>query len=184
MKKPKKNQDQNNQNKEKNSEDQSDKQPHPYGEEVIDLSSTNLDNLPPNADAAIPPGYEVESFLYAHYGPLPPPAELAAYEKVLPGLAHRIVAMTETVVEAGTSNEKYVLKAEYALQWGGLIAFYMFAFSCLGSGIYLALQGKDGYAIGLILAGIASIILAIRGRNSELLNKILGKIDSPKDKEE
>lgn len=97
MKEPEENQDQSSQNKEKNSEDQSDNQPHPSGEEAIDLSSINIDNLPPHADAAIPPGYEVESVLYARSGPLPPPVELAAYERVLPGLANRIVAMTETV---------------------------------------------------------------------------------------
>jgi uncharacterized membrane protein len=41
-------------------------------------------------------GSEVRTeFQQLHIGPLPPPEELAEYDKVVPGLAERLIAMTE-----------------------------------------------------------------------------------------
>lgn len=131
----------------------------------------NADFLP-NTDVAGPPGYHV---VLARSGPLPTASELAAYNQVEPGTANRIITMTEKVVDAGIANDKYVLKSEYGLQWGSLVAFTLITLSCLGAGVYLTIHGHDVSGIGLLITGVATVIAAMGGRGQYLINRILGK---------
>jgi uncharacterized membrane protein len=83
-------------------------------------------------------------------GPLPPPAELQGYERVLPGLANRIVTMAETEGDKRRYRDQYILTTER-------VSLYLAAFLALVffiGGFYAVLEGKE-------IAGLVSLVAAL-----------------------
>lgn len=63
-----------------------------------------------------------------HSGPLPAPEDLAQYETISPGAAHRIISMAERNMEHRHSMEKALVEREYGLrtrgQWLAIMALF------------------------------------------------------------
>lgn len=94
--------------------------------------------------------------LYASFeaGPLPSPEKLAAYGKVLPGLAHRIVVMAEKEQESIIEQRASILKLYSEGQRLGT------AISILGLiiGALLIALDKDAVGIAMLVTSIALLV--------------------------
>ncbi|NPV01379.1 MAG: DUF2335 domain-containing protein [Brevinematales bacterium] len=103
-----------------------------------------------------------------HSGPLPTPRDLAAYKKVLPNLAEKIVTMAEKEQDFRHSRIDKDNDAEIKNNKAGLIGTIIITTSGLILGFILAILGHTGEAIAAIgfgsSPGIASIV-------SEILKK-------------
>lgn len=55
----------------------------------------------------------------SHSGPLPAPEDLAAYEAICSGAAHRIITMAESNMDHRHAMEKTLVKSEYGLRTRG-----------------------------------------------------------------
>lgn len=94
-------------------------------------------------------------------GPLPPAAELAAYESALPGSAERILAMAEISQRADITEAQFESRARFALALLG----QSFLFGLIIAAVYLAIHDKPLEAFFAGLAPIAIAIFAnIRGK--------------------
>ncbi|MDE7065147.1 MAG: DUF2335 domain-containing protein [Desulfovibrionaceae bacterium] len=99
------------------------------------------------------------------YGPLPPPETLAAYEKLVPGTAKRILDMAQAEQEtrhelarAGQiSLEKHNAKEHRAVTRGQWLAFVLI-FVCIAGSIYSAMRGHELTSLLLAGAPLASAI--------------------------
>lgn len=102
---------------------------------------------------------EVEAFL----GPIPQPEVLREYDRVLPGLAERIVAWTENEAHHRRTVERSLVQ----LSWGGLWAAFVLALATILGGMLLAWYGRSvAGVIGVVgaLAGLVIVFLAGRVR--------------------
>lgn len=100
----------------------------------------------------------------SHQGPLPLASEFAAYERVLPGSADRIIAMAEASLEAEISAAKIDQVGELI----SLISGRLFLYALLGVAVYLLVSGRP---VGALLAGLAPIVSAIYGTIRQSDNK-------------
>ena len=95
----------------------------------------------------------------AFSGPIPMPDVLRDYERVLPGLAERIVRWTED--EA--SQRRTVERSLVQLSWGGLWSALLLALTTIVGGMLLAWYGRNVVGvIGVVgaLAGLVIVFLA------------------------
>jgi uncharacterized membrane protein len=94
-------------------------------------------------------------------GPLPPPDLLADYERALPGLAERIVAMAENEGRHRRSLEARLVR----LSELGLLSGFTLSLLAIGGGILLAWMGKglEGLAplMGKGLEGLAPLMVSM-----------------------
>jgi uncharacterized membrane protein len=87
---------------------------------------------------------------YHRSAPLPPPAELQEYERVLPGLADRIVKMAETEGDKRRYRDQYVLTTQrVSLYVAAVVSIVFFV-----GGFYVVLEGKE-------IAGLVSLVTAL-----------------------
>ena len=120
-----------------------------------------LDSLPENVRIAL-----IESASFS--GPLPPPSMFGEYDRVLPGSAERILRMAEREQAHRMNWETTALggdiRQEQYGQWFGLLI----AVLCIGSAVYLAMNGQT--TVAGILAGTSALGLAgrfIQGKRDE-----------------
>jgi uncharacterized membrane protein len=100
-------------------------------------------------------------------GPLPPAAELAAYEKALPGSAERIIAMAEASQKADIQEVVFEQRARLLLALLG----QSFLFFLIAAAVYLAIHDKPLEAFFTGLAPIAIAIYAnLRGKPHDQTN--------------
>ncbi|MGW3913165.1 DUF2335 domain-containing protein [Streptomyces sp. NPDC005070] len=95
-------------------------------------------------------------------GPLPDPSELLAYESALPGLADRIVHMTEVEQQHRHEINTWVVRQPYFLartgQLCGLVAVLLMA----AFAAYLASLGEAGWAVAVAavdFVGVAGVFV-------------------------
>lgn len=91
-------------------------------------------------------------------GPIPPAEELEKYEKLLPGLADRIVKMAEKEQTHQHDLQKTGLKGEILEARIGQILGFLIGFGALGYGSHTAIAGAEltGGFIGV--GGIGSLV--------------------------
>jgi uncharacterized membrane protein len=100
-------------------------------------------------------------------GPLPPPKVLAEYDRVLPGLAERIVVRAEKEQKFrhdATNRQISIASTGQFLSTGvavfGQILAFLVSLIVLGGGIYLLTQDKDVEGLGALLLGLATLTAA------------------------
>lgn len=91
-----------------------------------------------------------------HQGPIPSPADFAAYEQAQPGAADRILAMAERDQIARIRDQRAERLIKFALD----VLAQLFLFGLIGAAVYLALNNKPLEAFFAGLAPIAAIIYA------------------------
>lgn len=108
-------------------------------------------------------------------GPLPPPEVMAAYERVYPGTAERILAMVEKQAAHRQSLESLVVRGDSQRAWWGLWLGWTLATAIVFGGFALIYIGKslEGLAtIGCQAAVVAGVfVYAKRSRRKELEDK-------------
>jgi uncharacterized membrane protein len=102
-------------------------------------------------------------------GPLPPPATLAHYDNILPGLANRIVVMAEKeqqhahVINAQALElEKEIRLAQNAYLRRGQYFAFTIAGACIAVTILLGCLGHDATAAvlgGTTIVGLATVFI-------------------------
>lgn len=100
-------------------------------------------------------------------GPLPPPADLQAYEKTLPGLAERIVVMAETEQRERNRLEADQLEKAFAVEFRGQIFAFLCVLLLAGSAVACAFLGVPSVGIalaGVTLAGVVASFLRSRNK--------------------
>lgn len=130
-----------------------------------------LEQLPVERQRAI---VQVVQSELSHSGPLPPPQQLREYDHVLPGLAERIVRLTEVEQEHRHSIVTTAVRRDARLkergQALGMVALILMLAFC----IYLAATGSPevagGVAGGLIL-GVVGIFVTGRRADSKALSE-------------
>ncbi len=87
-------------------------------------------------------------------GPLPPAAELAAYEQAMPGSAERIMSMAEASQHADIREARFEQRARLLHALLG----QSFLFGLIAAAVYLAINDKP---LEAFFAGLAPIAIAI-----------------------
>jgi uncharacterized membrane protein len=93
-------------------------------------------------------------------GPLPPPALLAEYEQVLPGLADRIARMAE---KEGDSRRALQSRAMRLSEWG-LASAFTIPMTALVGGFLLVLNDKSAEGMAVIIGAVGSLLAVYFGR--------------------
>lgn len=109
-----------------------------------------------------------------HSGPLPPPQVLLQYDQALPGLAERIVAMTESELRHSQNMQVTSLQADIAERRRGQITATAITITSL---VISGLVMVSGYPLtGGILGGGTILIIAtsLLGGREYLLKKLDG----------
>lgn len=104
----------------------------------------------PNADAPD----ELTLASPERHGPLPPPRDFAAYNRVLSSAADRILTMAE-------QEQRMTLKlrwADWVAQYTSLILGRLFLYFLVVAAVYLVMQDKP---VEALFAGLAPIVAAI-----------------------
>jgi uncharacterized membrane protein len=116
-----------------------------------------IENLPPEQRDAVV--RVIESRL-SHSGPLPPPEQLSEYDRVLPGLAERIVKLTEAeqrhrheIVDLAVRRDARIRERGQALAMVALIV--MVAFCC-----YLVAT-DNAQTAGVVAVGVIAAVVGI-----------------------
>lgn len=112
---------------------------------------------------------ELESFS----GPLPPPQVLQEYENILPGLADRIVRMTEIQSAHRQDLERYITRSDSRRANAGLICAVLIAVMGLVGSYLLITGGYSFEGTGLGGATLVGLVVAfIYGTNSRKQERI------------
>ena len=96
-------------------------------------------------------------------GPLPPAAELQAYDNAVPGAAERIVRMAEGYAEHTRELEGMAMKLEGAARRRGQWLGALVVFAVLGSCLYALHLDKETFAIALgtgTVVALAAVFVA------------------------
>jgi uncharacterized membrane protein len=91
-------------------------------------------------------------------GPLPPPEELAKYDRILPGSADRIIRMAEQQSMHRQNLESVVLGANASSQKWGLICAFIIAMSAIWGGVWISLKGMSGAGLTTIITALAALV--------------------------
>ncbi len=98
--------------------------------------------------------HAVSTQLLMHQGPLPPATDFAAYNKVLPGSADRILKMAEREQRAAIR----LRRLDWTSQFISMLLGKSFLYVLVGATVFLIVKGKPIEALLTGVAPIASII--------------------------
>jgi len=91
-----------------------------------------------------------------HQGPIPAPESFAAYERVLPGAADRILKMAETQATHRQGLERFAVRGDYYKAiMGTVLGYIAFGGSMFGA-IYLLLHDKPIESLAAFIAALGS----------------------------
>lgn len=94
----------------------------------------------------------------SHSGPLPDPAQLAHYDRVLPGLAERIVLLTEREQKHRHDLSESFFKRQARLKDRGQVLGFASLIILLGFCVFLAFIGEPGWASKVAIGVIAAVV--------------------------
>lgn len=111
-------------------------------------------------------------------GPLPRPEVLAEFEKIVPGAATRIIAMTEHVLtDSGKTLDKVADAEIETRKRGQWMAYSLALISITASVVFFAL-GKS--APGYVLLGLPAVLLVtsfLTGGDAGIFRNVFGRDD-------
>ena len=90
-------------------------------------------------------------------GPLPPAAELARYEKVVPGSAARIVKWAEEEGEHRRAMERLVIPSNIRNASRGQMFAFILALAAIAAGTAIVLTGHSATGLAVIIADLATL---------------------------
>ena len=141
------------------------------GSEPLLVAPEILDDLPEEARKTI-----IMSTSASFSGPLPPPRMLRAYDEVLPGMADRIVTLTERQTDHRISTESILAKASVRSWTIGQYLGFSYSIGALVGTAYVAVNGNTAIAILILSTGVAGIA-------RDLIRSLLSRRDAEEDSE-
>jgi uncharacterized membrane protein len=99
----------------------------------------------------------VAAFAASYSGPLPPPEQLAGYERVLPGAADRILAMAESQAEHRQNLEQTAIGGASRRSWWGLWLGFAIAVVVFVLGTIMVMTGHDGAGASVMAVDVATL---------------------------
>lgn len=105
-------------------------------------------------------------------GPLPPPAMLADYERVMPGMAERILRTVEKPIEMAHDQqvhrhqlENKVITSDIRRSWAGMVIGASLSMAAIVGGVLLVLNDKPAEGLASILAALGTLVAAFLRAN-------------------
>lgn len=121
-------------------------------------------NNPPSRGQG-PRQHQVQQVEHHYAGPIPPPASMEHYERILPGLADRIVKMAEQAQAASLQMEKtqidavaHVTRLAPYVKFSGLLFAFLLCI-LLFVGTYMLLMA--GKTVEGALTGLGAVVYSI-----------------------
>ena len=106
--------------------------------------------------------------LTTHAGPLPHPAILAEYERVVPGGAERIFRQFEAQAAHRQQMEATVIRSNSFVQVFGSVSAFLLGLIGVGGGLFLVSQGRSIEGFAAFLAALASLVgVYVYGKKSQ-----------------
>ena len=110
--------------------------------------------LPQNGRGAQIVRHETQQTIYQ--GPLPSPEDFAAYERVLPGAADRILKMAETQATHRQGLERRALSGDLVkAMMGTILAYITFGGAMVGA-VYLLLNDKPIQSLAALVTALGA----------------------------
>ncbi|MGE3409025.1 MAG: DUF2335 domain-containing protein [Pirellulales bacterium] len=113
---------------------------------------------------------EIREIAISHQGPIPHPATLAEYDKVVPGLANRIALRPEKEQEFRHEIARYQIETwrrdlrHTAIRgYIGQAFGFLIAMTAVGGGIYLLANDKSTQGIASIISALAFLTVTFIG---------------------
>lgn len=101
-------------------------------------------------------------------GPLPPAAELARYDQIMPGLAERIVGMAEHEQKYALNEDRFQRRMHWLFKLGAYGAVLSVVFYILYMSFVLFEAGNLTGGIAGIIGGVVTVLVAIiKGANQK-----------------
>jgi uncharacterized membrane protein len=97
------------------------------------------------------------AFAASYSGPLPPPEQLAGYERVLPGSADRIPSMAESQATHRQELEKTVVGGAHRRSWWGLWLGFVIAVVVFVLGTIMVMTGHDAAGATVMTIDVATL---------------------------
>jgi uncharacterized membrane protein len=91
-------------------------------------------------------------------GPLPPASELQAYDRVVPGLAEKIVNWADEEGRHRRAMEQIVIPANSRRASLGQIFAFVIALAVIGSGTAVILTGHSAYGMAIIITALVGLV--------------------------
>lgn len=111
-------------------------------------------------------------------GPVPPPSLLREYESLVPGLADRLVKLTEKEQAHRHQQDEKFLKGNFSLSARGQWMAFVIVLVIIATAIFFGSQGETTLAailVGIDMVAICSVFIA---------GKFIGSKDKPDDENE
>jgi uncharacterized membrane protein len=146
----------------------------PAGQAVATNGDRNAEILTRKLERAGVPGDVIQlikmEVTRSHTGPLPTVETYEGYERVCPGSAREILDMAVRQQSHSHHMDRYTAHSEFWLPVIGICAAISIVISMFIAGVYLALNGHENLAIGVLSGtGIVTVVGAFlqRGRAEE-----------------
>jgi uncharacterized membrane protein len=158
------------------SDNSSDKVPTPIeaSGQVVATSGAPSPEILTKLERAGVPGHIIQSIIKmetrSHAGPLPSVETYEGYERVCPGAAREILEMAVRQQAHNHHMERYTSHSEFWLPVIGIAAAVATIISMFTAGFYLALNGHENLAIGVLSGtGLVTVVGAFmqRGKSEE-----------------
>lgn len=93
-----------------------------------------------------------------HSGPLPAPEDLAAYGRVMADAPDRIVGMAEREAAHRQSRDMWLVRSKAIQPLLGTLSGLAIGITTILSGAAVAMSGHEWTGLGVIVAGLASLV--------------------------
>ena len=104
----------------------------------------------------------------AHAGPLPHPAVLEAYDRIVPGGAERIFKQFEAQSAHRQAMEMTVIRSNSFVEVFGSVSAFVLGMVGIAGGLYLVMQGRSVEGLSAFLAALASLLgVYVYGRKAQ-----------------
>jgi uncharacterized membrane protein len=118
---------------------------------------------PKDEVARTEPQQIVATFASQSYsGPIPPPAVLAEFERLVPGAASRIIGWAEQQTAHRIALESRVIDNEIRRSWAGLVAGFSFAVGSVAAGSWLIYLGHETSGTSVAVGTVVSVVRTAR----------------------
>ena len=91
-----------------------------------------------------------------HQGPIPRPEDFAAYERVLPGAADRILKMAETQATHRQGLERFAIRGDFFKAMMGTVLGYIAFAGAMAGAVFLLFNNKPIESLGTFIVALGS----------------------------